>query len=314
MEEIRHVRRMVELHGRLGAIARLEHEDRRVAEIVAGYGSDEDVGIPSFLYSGWCLTALPHSRIPDEEPWELTNGSLTLLVEPGRRARPGMGSEFVGVPYGATARLLLVYLQTQALRTKSRHVELGGSMRSWFDRLEKKPGGKSYKLVRDQAERIAMAKFSFQSERDGIRAVRNTTIVEEGLLFTDGRNDERQQSLFNEGVKLSEAFYNALQEHAVPLEVRALRQIKSSSLAIDAYAWLAFRLRSLKKPTSITWISLHSQFGRGYDQRAAFKRAFRKALKDALAVYPEAADGGVEETASGLVLRQVRPPVLERTA
>jgi hypothetical protein len=34
------------------------------------------------------------------------------------------------------------------------------------------------------------------------------------------------------------------------------------------------------------------------DQRAAFKRAFRKALKDALAVYPEAGDGGVEETGS----------------
>ena len=305
---------MVEEHGRLGAIARLEHEERRLAEIVSGYGLDEDVGIPSFLYSGWCLTALPHSRIPDDEPWELTNGNLTLLVEPGRRVRIGGGSEFVGVPFGATARLLLVYLQTQALRTQSRHVELGGSMRAWFDRLEKVPGGKSYKLVRDQAERIAMAKFSFQSERGGVRAVRNTTIVEEGLLFAEGPSDARQQSLFREGVVLSEAFFNALQEHAVPLEVRALRQIRSSSLAIDAYAWLAFRLRSLKKPTPITWVSLHAQFGRGYEQRAAFKRAFRKALKDALAVYPEAADGGVEETKDGLILRQVRAPILERVA
>ena len=25
----------------------------------AAYGSDEDVGIPNFLYSGWCMTALP---------------------------------------------------------------------------------------------------------------------------------------------------------------------------------------------------------------------------------------------------------------
>jgi len=61
-------------------------------------------------------------------------------------------------------------------------------------------------------------------------------------------------------------------------------------------------------------LPLHAQFGRGYGQRAAFKRAFRKALKDALAVYPEAADGGVEETDSGLLLRQVRPPILERVA
>ncbi len=100
----------------------------------------------------------------------------------------------------------------------------------------------------------------------------------------------------------------------MPLEERALRHIRSSSLAIDPYAWLAFRLRSLKKPTPISWAALHGQFGRGYSQRAAFKRAFRKALGDALAVYPEAANGGVEETADGLVLRQVRPPVLEKVA
>jgi hypothetical protein len=313
VEQVRRVRKLVEEHGRLGAVARLDQDERRLVEIVAGYGADEGVGIPSFLYSGWCLTALPHSRIPDEAPWELSNGNLTLLVEPGRRVRPGGGSEFVGVPFGATARLILVYLQTQALRTESRHVELGRSMKGWFDRLEKAPGGKSYRLVRDQAERIAMAKFSFHSEKEGVRAVRNTTIVEEGLLFIDGV-DSRQHLLFQEGVVLSETFFRALREHAVPLEERALRQIRTSSLAIDTYAWLAFRLRSLKKPTPITWAALHNQFGRGYNQRAAFKRAFRKALKDALAVYPEAADGGVEETEEGLLLRHVRPPVLERAA
>jgi len=310
---VKQVRRLVEEHGRIGAIARLEQGERRLVEIVASYGQDEEVGNPSFLYSGWCLTALPHSRIANEEPWELTNGSVTLLVEPGRRVVRGGGSEFVGVPFGPTARLLLVYLQTEALRTGSRHVELGHCMKAWFDRLEKVPGGKSYKLVRDQAERIALAKFSFHSESGGVRAVRNTTIVEEGLLFVENADDPRQQIMFKEGVVLSEAFFAALRAHAVPLEERALRHIRSSSMAIDAYAWLAFRLRSLKRPTPVSWTSLHGQFGSGYGQRAAFKRAFRKALKDALAVYPEAADGGgVEETATGLLLRYVRPPILER--
>ena len=35
---------------------------------------------------------------------------------------------------------------------------------------------------------------------------------------------------------LSEAFLNVLPEHAVPLEVRALRQIRTSPLAINACA------------------------------------------------------------------------------
>ena len=82
MAEVKTVRHLVETHGRLGAIAR--HEGRCLIEIVAAYGCDEDVDIPNFVYSGWCMTALPHSRIPENEAWRLENGNLVLLAEPGR--------------------------------------------------------------------------------------------------------------------------------------------------------------------------------------------------------------------------------------
>ncbi|MEN0075700.1 MAG: replication protein RepA [Paracraurococcus sp.] len=313
MDEVREARRLVETHGRLGAIAR--YDDRRLVEIVAAYGSDEDVGIPNFLYSGWCMTALPHSRIGDDEAWRLENGNLVLLVEPGRRARPGQADEFVGVPYGPTARLIMIYLQSEALRTGSRSIELGRSMNEWFGRMDKKAGGNTYRLVRQQAERIATCRFSFHSERDGVRAIRNQSIVDEGLLFLDGKaRDERQHSLFREGVVLSESFFKSLREHAVPLEERAIRHISNSSMAIDTYCWLAYRLHALKKPTPMSWAALHSQFGRGYGQLAAFKRQFLgKILPAALAVYPDAADHGVEVTDKGLILRPARPPILPRS-
>jgi hypothetical protein len=312
MEGVRSVRKLVEEHGRLGAIAR--HDDRRLVEIVAAYGADEDVGIPNFLYSGWCMTALPHSRIPNDQAWRLESGNIILMVEPGRRAKPGLADEFVGVPYGPTARLILIYLQSEALRTGSRSIELGRSMNEWFSRMDKKAGGNTYRLVRQQAERIATCRFSFHSERDGVRAIRNQSIIDEGLLFLDGRaNDDRQQSLFREGVVLSESFFKALKEHAVPLEERAIRHISHSSMAIDTYCWLAYRLHILKKPTPISWSALHSQFGRGYEQLAAFKREFLgKILPAALAVYPEAADRGVEVTENGLILKPARPPITVR--
>ena len=313
MDEVREARRLVEEHGRLGAIAR--HDDRRLIEIVAAYGSDEDIAIPNFLYSGWCMTALPHSRIPDNEAWRLENGNIVLLVEPGRRARLGQADEFVGVPYGPTARLIMIYLQSEALRTNSRNIELGKSMNDWFGRMDKKAGGNTYKLVRQQAERIATCRFSFHSERDGMRAIRNQSIVDEGLLFLDGAvPDTRQQSLFREGVVLSESFYKALRDHAVPLEERAIRHISNSSMAIDTYCWLAYRLHVLKRPTPISWNALHAQFGRGYGQLAAFKRQFiGKILPAALAVYPEAADHGVEVNDKGLILKPTRPPISPRS-
>lgn len=313
MNEVKVARRLVEEHGRLGAIAR--HDDRRLIEIVAAYGSDEDVAIPNFLYSGWCMTALPHSRIPDSEAWRLENGNIVLLVEPGRRAKPGEADEFVGVPYGPTARLIMIYLQSEALRTNSRSIELGKSMNEWFGRMDKKVGGNTYRLVRQQAERIATCRFSFHSERDGVRAIRNQSIIDEGLLFIDGpAQDTRQHSLFQEGVVLSESFYKALREHAVPLEERAIRHISNSSMAIDTYCWLAYRLHILKKPTPISWNALYTQFGRGYGQLAAFKRQFLgKILPAALAVYPEAADHGVEVGDKGLILKPTRPPIASKS-
>jgi hypothetical protein len=60
----------------------------------------------------------------------------------------------VGVPYGSRARLILIYLQSEALRTNSREVELGRSLRVWLGRMGIPIGGKSMAEVRDQAERI----------------------------------------------------------------------------------------------------------------------------------------------------------------
>jgi hypothetical protein len=309
LKEVQEARKLVEEHGRLGAIARTD--SRGLVEIVAAYGADEDVGVPNFLYSGWAMTALPHSKIPDDEAWRLENGQVVLLVEPGRRAAPGKPDEWVGVPYGPTARLIMIYLQTEALRTGSRSIELGRSMNDWFKRLDKKAGGNSYNLVRQQAERIATCRLSFHSERDGVRAVRNQSIVEEGLLFTgNAPQDDRQTSLFQEGVVLSEGFFKSLKEHAVPLEERAIRHISHSSMAIDVYCWLAYRLHSIRRPTPIPWSALHKQFGPSYGALGAFKRNFLgKVLPAALAVYPEAAEKGVEVTDKGLTLRYCAPPI-----
>ena len=82
--------------------------------------------------------------------------------------------------------LILIILQSEALRTNSRSIELGRSMNAWFGRMDKKAGGNSYRLAREQAERIATCRFTFHSERDGVRAIRNQSIVEEGLLFLAG--------------------------------------------------------------------------------------------------------------------------------
>jgi len=303
----------VEQHGRLGAIERAG-EDRRLIELAAAFGADESFEA-NYLYSGFCLAALPHSRQPDEAVWRVENGRVVLLVEPGRRTLPGQPIEYVGVPYGATARILLLYLQDRAVKSGSRHIEFGPSLYSWFQSVNRKTGGSTYKRVRDQAERIGLCRFSFHAESDGLRTFRSSQFVEQGVLFLDARaaREVRQRALFDEGVVLSEAFFKALTEHAVPVEERAIRTISESSVAIDIYCWLAYRLHSLKRPIDVSWAALRTQFGHGYGRMVDFRRAFlRDWLPAALTVYPEAAERGIEVIETGLRLRQVRPPIMIR--
>jgi hypothetical protein len=57
----------------------------------------------------------------------------------------------IGVPYGSIARMILLYLQTQAVRTRSREVELGASMNAWLTAMGIPIGGKTYQIVREQS-------------------------------------------------------------------------------------------------------------------------------------------------------------------
>lgn len=279
-----------------------EHDGRRALRVVAGRDTEGRLGIASLLCPGWWLSVLPRNRTPDGELWRVRDGDAALIVVPGRRVRPGSGDHGpTGVPYGATARLVMIYLQTQALRTGARRISLGG-MEAWFDGLGQSSDGTDHEAVRDQVERIAMASFSFHAERGELDAYRNAGFVDRGWLLTDGRTNNLQRPPLFDVVELSRPFYGALRDHPVLLDEQVLRQLRASPLAIDLYAWLALGLRSLSFPTPVGWAALHARFGWDHARRAVFRAAFRQALNEVLAVYPEAANGGVQEVADGLVL------------
>src|SRR6201992_3393059 len=104
---------LLETRGRKGALE--AGFDRPIVEAAAAYLSDEDAGL-GFAYSGWAQCALPHKRLSDDPRGGTVSEKVRLMVEPGRRQRVALdGSqsfEFVGVPFGSHARLILLYLQT----------------------------------------------------------------------------------------------------------------------------------------------------------------------------------------------------------
>lgn len=277
--------------------------DRRQIEAASAYMADEDSGI-GFLYSGWCQAALPHRRLPDEQGWQITGERVTLVVEPGMKAGTAGRPVHVGVPYGSRARLILLYLQSEALRTGSREVELGKSLRGWLVRLGIPIGGKSVEAVREQAERISRCKLTFEVKAGASKGLVNQTIVD-AALFLDF-DDETQSSLFVERARLSEGFFEQLKKHPVPLEEAAIKALNNNSMALDIYAWLAYRLHALKSSTQVSWRALRPQFGMSFGRMDNFRARYLDNLKLALAVYPAAK---VDVGNTGLVLHPSRPPV-----
>ena len=86
--------------------------ERRAVEAAAAVLSEE-VSWLGITHAGFAMTSLPHRRV--EAPvWERKGHLTTLLVESGldRLRQP------VGVPYGSLARIILLYLQTEAIRTR----------------------------------------------------------------------------------------------------------------------------------------------------------------------------------------------------
>ena len=305
------IHELVVRHGQKAARELVSPKRRTHVDIAAEVLADEAQRI-GITYSGFCLTGFPHKKLADEAPWERRGHNVTLLVEPGRlKTGPGPAVLF-GVPYGARARIIMIYLQTQAQRSGSRQVVLGRSMRDWMVRMGLSSGGETAKALRDQARRISACHIKFfWSTMDGEgrrgNGFRNGGILSDGFFFRENTGDEeRQGTLFEDVVTLDETFYAALREHPVPLLEAAIRQLKEKSLALDLYVWLAYRLHSLKQPTAVSWAALFSQFGTGFRLARQFKPYFIEALSAATAAYP---DARVDVEADGIVMRPSKPPI-----
>lgn len=252
-----------------------------------------------FTYSGFALTSLPH-KPQVENIWRREGHNLTMLLQ-GGVDRTGRS---LGVPYGSYARFILLFLQSEAVKSGSREIKLGRSMRVWLGNMGLSIGGTTYRLVNEQARRISGCSLTFYTDRDNKEVMRRGGFVDGSITMADAMTD--QPMLWQERVLLNEEFYQAMRAHPVPLSETALRAIGPRSMVIDIYIWLAYRLHALKGDVEVSWLSLNAQFGAGYSRLRDFRSGFLKGLELALAVYPEAR---VSIDERGVILRPSRPAI-----
>ncbi|WP_426954316.1 hypothetical protein [Muricoccus radiodurans] len=159
----------------------------------------DDAEKMDFTYSGFALTSLPH-KPQSETVWHREGHNLTMLME-SRRDRAGKP---IGLPYGSYARSILLFLQSEAIRTGSREVELGRSMRVWSGSMGLSIGGTIYKMVNQQAARISGCSLTFFADRAGAQIKSRGGFVKTKISMTATLGD--QPSLWQDRVR----------SHAVP--------------------------------------------------------------------------------------------------
>lgn len=175
------IHQLVLVHGHERAREMVPERQRLLVDIAAEVLADERQNI-GISYTGFCLTSLPHKRLPDDRAWQKHGHRVTLLVEPGRLKTTKGEMRLYGVPYGARARMILLYLQTQAVRTNSPQVALGRSMRHWMERMGLAVGGETARSLREQSARISACtlKFFWEGDDDNARGFKRGAIVDFG--------------------------------------------------------------------------------------------------------------------------------------
>jgi hypothetical protein len=266
----------------------------------------------AFQHSVLTQTSLPTSKPPEGVlVWERQQGRARLRVEAGSVLDPRTG-EYVqpGLPYGPKARLLLMHLNSEAVRRQSPVIPVEDSMTAFFRRLMGKTmDGREIRRLKSQLSALAAAQFRMGiSENDRAFQV-NTQVVTAFELWME--RGEGQRVLWPATLKLSLDYFETLTRFAVPLDERAIAALAHSAMALDVYCWLAQRLHRIPegKPQFVPWAALFDQFGQGYSAIRFFRRDFLRLLRQVKATYPAAR---MSEDAKGMVLGHSDPPVPKR--
>lgn len=253
-------------------------------------------GALGYMARALVQATMPHKQIAGNE-FTRKNGAFTLSI---------LAPSKVGLPYGTIPRLIIAWLTTEAVLTKSRNLCLGHTLSSFMLDLGLVPtGGRwgSITRLREQTKRLFTSSISCFYETQTNESERGFRVADSHDLWWAPKSPN-QGTLFESTVTLSEAFFNEIVNFPIPIDLRALKALKRSPLAIDIYCWLTYRISYLKKNASIPWEALQLQFGSDYAQTAQgtrdFKRAFIRELRKVTTVYKDTA---LETDSRSLILK-----------
>lgn len=261
-------------------------------------------------------TTFPHSDPGNIHEITRVNGREAISLRSGFVLDDDGVKKNVGLPFGIIPRLILVWLSSEITKTKSKEVCLGKNIRTFMEQIgiNHCSGGKNGSITRTKEQMLRLFLSSFylyrDKQSDGVTEQFATTfqISKCSKFWWEDKDD----SLLKGVLLLDDDFFLRATESIVPIDLRVIRLLKTSPIALDVYCWLTYRFSYLKKKTRIPWRSLMVQFGTGFEESAegarGFKRRVEIALKKINTVWPI----NVECHKDFLTLEPTRPHIRKK--
>jgi len=265
----------------------ITHHQRKLIEASVNIAENPDEAETAFMARQLVQATLPHSNPGDVPVWSRRNGDLILSIQPGFEQ-----GKSLGIPYGTIPRLLLFWITTNAVQKRERRLELGNSLAEFMGNLDLIPSGGQWGTIhrlRKQMKSLFTARMSFDYTKKNKSSWLNMDIAPMGELWWDYKKP-MQGNFWQSWIELGEKFYESIIAAPIPVDMRALKAIKRSPLALDLYAWLSYRtFIAAKKGKNqfISWHNLEKQLGCNYQNTRHFKVKVRQAIRKIELVYPE---------------------------
>jgi len=113
-----------------------------------------------FLHTVMCQVGMPRRRTAEAQSFRASQRTYQHPL--GSRQAVSTASSFVEqpLPYGTTPRLVMVHVSSEAIRTQSRSIEVGDSMRQFLNTLGVQTNGGErggYTMFKRQMKALAAA-------------------------------------------------------------------------------------------------------------------------------------------------------------
>ena len=254
----------------------------QVNQLVSASEADPDLGFMARLLA---LCSLPRTNPGNRKEYVRRNGPYKLGMIAGIDNK---------LPYGNFPRLILAWVSTEAVRTRSRVIVLGPSLAKFMKTLGvySSGGGNAGIKLRNQMRRLFGCTVQLSYKEGNEEQFVNSPIAARGKYWWNPDNNSALPG-WNSTIVIGEDLFNEIIHHPVPLDLTTLTALKRSPLGLDLYLWLVYRTFALRAPLRLSWPTLYRQFGvdpsKANDNRTVqdFRKDCLRELKKIKTAWPD---------------------------